>query len=222
MPFQPWGPDHLAALVAIGGGCLLAWKLGHSDRVRWALLAFMLAALALLYWFRLRDGFQAAYDLPLWLCDWVFFLCVAGLVRPDSRLVELTYYWAMAGTLQALVTPDLLVAAPSWDYFLFFLGHGGIVMTVVFLLSSSKVLPSLAGAVRAWGGLLLYTLVVGLLDWAFGWNYGYLRAKPPVPSLLDALGPWPFYVIGGELVALLFFALLWLPWRVAGGRNGIQ
>lgn len=178
--------------------------------------------MALLYGFRLRDGLQPEYDLPLWLCDWAFFLCLAALLRPVKRVVEVAYYWAMAGTFQALITPDLLVGAPSWEYFLFFLGHGAIMATVVFLLAFSQVIPDGQGVLVAWAALLGYTLVVGGLDYAFGWNYGYLRAKPPVPSLLDALGPWPLYVVAGELVALGLFVLLWLPWRVAGQRSGIQ
>ena len=43
--------------------------------------------------------------------------------------------------------------------------------------------------------------VVGLLDFALGWNYGYLIRRPLRPSLLDHLGPWPWYIISATVVA---------------------
>ena len=41
-----------------------------------------------------------------------------------------------------------------------------------------------------------------------GSNYGFLSAPPPSPSLVDALGPWPWYILGIEAIALVYFAVL--------------
>ena len=35
-----------------------------------------------------------------------------------------------------------------------------------------------------------------------------------MPSLLDFLGPWPWYLLSLELIALVSFFLLDLPWRL--------
>jgi uncharacterized membrane protein YwaF len=48
-------------------------------------------------------------------------------------------------------------------------------------------------------------------------NYMYLCRKPEGASPLDYLGPWPWYIATGEVVALGLFALLWLPFRVRAG-----
>jgi uncharacterized membrane protein YwaF len=42
-------------------------------------------------------------------------------------------------------------------------------------------------------------------------NFGYLAHPPPNPSLIDHLGPWPYYIIGLETIALVLFLLLTLP-----------
>ena len=64
-------------------------------------------------------------------------------------------------------------------------------------------------------GLNCYALAVGGLDAIAGWNYGYLCRKPSEPSLLDFLGPWPWYLLSLEVVAFLMFLVLDLPWRIS-------
>jgi uncharacterized membrane protein YwaF len=51
-----------------------------------------------------------------------------------------------------------------------------------------------------------------------GSNYGYLCRRPARPSPLDFLGPWPWYVVVGELLALVGFCLLYLPWKLAARK----
>ena len=79
---------------------------------------------------------------------------------------------------------------------------------------------------RSWWRVLVatnaYAAVVAAFNAAFGTNYMYLRQKPESGSLLDLLGPWPWYVLGGEVVAALLLFLLSLPLRRGGGgpRHG--
>jgi uncharacterized membrane protein YwaF len=50
----------------------------------------------------------------------------------------------------------------------------------------------------------------------------FLCQKPRNPSLLDLMGPWPWYLAGGGAAALALFWLLWLPVRWMGDVGGNQ
>jgi uncharacterized membrane protein YwaF len=63
---------------------------------------------------------------------------------------------------------------------------------------------------RAFGWLQAYAVALWIVNGVAGANYMYLRLKPKHGSLLNALGPWPFYVIAGDAIALVLLWLLWL------------
>ncbi len=211
--FVLFGADHLSALACVAIFSILAYIGAQGARAEalrvsgGSVFAFMAIAL---WGFRLVDGFQAQIDLPLSLCDVAFLLCVLCFFRPQPWALVMVVYWGLAGTLQALITPDLLQGFPSKEYFLFFVGHAIIVIGVFFLIGKNRHLE-LGGfkrAGQAFLGLLVYTLSVGLMNLVFDWNYGYLRSKPDGASVLDMMGPWPWYVFGGLAFALMLFLLI--------------
>lgn len=170
-----------------------------------------LVATALVLWgLRLTDGFQASRDLPLWLCDIIFVLCTISMFKPRPIILIFATYWGLAGTLQAMLTPDLLYGFPSKEFLLFFSGHSIILVAISFLLGKypPAQLTGIKSVVKATLGLLAYTVIVGACDLYFGWNYGYLLYKPHHPSILDKLGPWPFYIPLALLLALGLFVLV--------------
>jgi hypothetical integral membrane protein (TIGR02206 family) len=79
---------------------------------------------------------------------------------------------------------------------------------------------------RPWSSARVYLITVGLLVFdAFvnlltDGNYLFLRQPPPGHNLLDLMGPWPWYVVTGAVVAAVLFAVLELPFRIASLERG--
>jgi len=159
-----------------------------------------------------REGIHAS-NLPLQLCDLTVWLAVLGCLTVVPTLVEFGWFAGIAGAGMALLTPNLWSPWPSYPAVYFFLAHGGIVIAVALLAFGGFARFRTVSVWRAFGLLLSYAALVGAANAAFGSNYMFLCRRPANPSLLDQLGPWPWYLVGGAAVGLAIFWLLWLPVR---------
>jgi hypothetical integral membrane protein (TIGR02206 family) len=227
--FHAFSVQHLAVVGAIAILCLVATltarRISFPSR-KWmgrSLGILLLGYVAVLYLMQAsRNALAWEYSLPLGLCNLVLFACIISLFRPNQWTTEIAYFWGLGGTLQATLTPDLSQGFPSWDFILFFWSHGGILAAIFFLVAGCKFRPGKRTILRMMIALNCYALVVGAINAMGGWNYGYLCRKPDRPSLLDFLGPWPWYLLALELVALVMFLLLSLPWRLSPSVNDRQ
>jgi hypothetical integral membrane protein (TIGR02206 family) len=159
-----------------------------------------------------RGRWSAEVNLPLQLSDAVTFVSVAALLRPDKRLlVELTYFWALTASLQAVTTPDLNQAFPDVLYFTYFATHSGAIAAACLLVFGEKRIPRRGAVRRVFGITAAFAACAALGTVITGGNYMFLRRKPAHGSLLDAMGPWPLYLLVAAAVGLvLLLALAWL------------
>lgn len=218
--FHAFDIQHIIALTGIAVLCLLvakATKAQEPSQSRWlrGLIGFLLGGYVLFFY--VQQGIEGAltwkYSLPLDLCSLVLAACIVSLIRPGQFITEIAYFWGVGGILQALATPDLVEGFPSIPFILFFWGHGASLMAITFLTLRRGFRPGKGSVLRMMIALNVYALAVGAVNAIMGWNYGYLCRKPHAPSLLDFLGPWPWYLISIELIALVSFLILYAPWR---------
>lgn len=226
--FRAFKAQHSITLIVIVTLCLLialAARIGTTSCRKWLGrgIAFLLMGYAAFLY--LQQGITRALNwqnsLPLELCNLVMIACVMSLFKPNRLTSEIAYFGGLSGTLLAVVTPDLTQGFPSWAFILFFWGHGATLLAIVFLVAGQSFRPSRGSILRMFVALNVYGLVIGPIDAVTGWNYGYLCRKPSAPSLFDYFGPWPWYLLSIEVIALLSFFLLDLPWRLlARSRQG--
>jgi hypothetical integral membrane protein (TIGR02206 family) len=220
---QLFGPAHLwtLTLIAIVGSIIVLTVRRAGNPAVERSVAFSLAALlvvntAITYGMRFAtDRFDVTTWLPMHLCDWATIAVVLALCFRWQLSYELAYFWSLGGTLQALLTPDIIADFPTIWFFVFFIGHGAAIVSVIFLTLALGMRPWPQSLLRAFLWSNVYLLCAGLIDYLFDANYGYLREKPQRASLLDYLGPWPIYIGGLEIVAACTFLLLYSPFLIA-------
>jgi len=216
-----FSPTHVVILVLVPliAAALARWCRGgqHAARVIPYSLATLLAAIELAWYvYVVRvQGFHFPDGLPLELCDVTLWLTVYAAYSLRPWAFEIVYFTGLAGSGMALITPDLW--APFWTYPIlsFFFAHGLTVTTILTLLWGKLAAPNRGSLWRVVIAVNAYAAVIGVFDAIFKTNYMYLRQKPQGASILNYFGPWPVYLIGGELLALALFWLLWLPYRRA-------
>jgi len=206
-------------IAVIGAALVTAARRSPGPWVRVATLALavVLVGAEVGWWiFLARTGsseYQLASALPLQLCDMAIFIGALALVLRSQILIEITYFWGLAGTLQALLTPDLPQRFPSFPYFQYYAAHGGIVIAALLLVVGMRCRPRHDAIWRVMAITLAYVAFVGAVDAFSGLNYMYLRAKPASASLFDLMGPWPWYLVVATGVGVALFVVLDAPFR---------
>jgi hypothetical integral membrane protein (TIGR02206 family) len=221
-PFEGFGSFHLLALTIIAAlaialplGARLFRRGRASGAVAIVLGSVLLALKVGETGYALTAGYDWRYLLPLHLCDAAAVAAGIMLLTRALFLYELAYFWGMAGTLQALITPALGLDFPHPDFWFFFATHGLVVIGAVFATAALGLRPAWKSIPRVFGATAVLALIAAPVNWLLGTNYLYLCAKPPVASLMDYLGPWPWYILTLVPVSLLFFALYYLPFWFA-------
>lgn len=216
-PFVHFGAEHVgAAALAVAGGLALAlWarKTGSArlDRaMRWALAIACMAFEAV--------GIALTGVLPLHLCDISILVAPVVLLTGNRYAFELLYFWGIGGAPQALAQPPLFSGFPAPICIAFFLGHGLILASAFYATLAMRLRPTPWSIVRVWLATNAYGLLIIPVNLALGTNFLFIMRKPATPSLLDLMGPYPYYMIVLDALALLVFGLCYLPFWIADRR----
>jgi len=184
-----------------------------QERILRGISILIFAAVTTAFMFRLWTGeFDWKKNLPLNLCNLIAVLLpfLFWKYRP-RHLVEVCYFVITAGTFQGILTPDLSSSFPSILYFTYWIVHSGLVVYIVYLVSVWGIYPRRISIIYTLLWVNAYSVIIMIFNYFGGTNYMYLMENPAHGSVLDLLGPWPWYILGAQIVALVLCFTTWLP-----------
>jgi len=216
--FTAYGPSHWAivALFAIGA-VVLVW-VGRNQTERQARrLGRILGAVT--------AGVYAAIlvyvltpptldSVPLQLTDLATVVAAYALWSRKQWAYALTYYWGLVLSTQALISPALQSPDfPDYRFLAFWAIHLLVVWAAIYLTWGRGMRPDWRSYRIAVVVTAVWAAVTFTFNTAAGTNFGFLNGKPSTESLLDVLGPWPWYIFVAATLILIVWALMTWPWQ---------
>lgn len=157
--------------------------------------------------------------LPLHLCSVFVWTSIFMMLTKNTTIYELVYFLGIGGATQALLTPDAgIYGFPHFRAFQTFASHGGIVLAALYMTLVEGFRPTWQSFKRVFLWTNIYMVFVFFLNLLIGSNYLFIAYKPPFPTLLDMLAPWPWYILELELIALAICFALYIPFMVKDMR----
>lgn len=226
--FHPFSAQHgitvLIGVIIIAAILTAGRKSARGKRITSAILIFItlgIYPLGQIAWLFNGSNVSLENRLPFHLCDLAALIAGAALLKKNRTLCELTYFWGLAASIQGLLTPAVGYGFPSPVFIAFFVHHFVIVGIALYLPvvhGWRPCSPWWQSPLRAFGWANVYLVMAYALNLLLGTNFGFFMAKPENPSLLDHFGPWPWYILGMEALAIVFFLLLMLPFAHRGNK----
>lgn len=172
------------------------------------LLAFQVSKILI---FKINGHYSAAQDLPFHLCNVIPFFLILMFYYKSKWWFSIVYFWIFAGTIQSNITPTLTESFPHYEYWRYWLIHTFIPILAIYPIICFGWRLKLSDAVRSALGLNALAAFVYIINLIVDGNYMYLMHKPLQKTLYDYLGPWPWYIFNIEMMMLILFPILLIP-----------
>lgn len=194
---------------------------GTKAALRWLLaLILVINESAWHYWNYTNGLWNVQTMLPLHLCSLLVWTGAYMLVTKNYRVYEFMYFMGIGGAIQALATPGLgQYGFPHFLFFQYFLSHGLIITSAIFMTVVEGLRPTLKSMVRVFVWMNLYAAVIYFVNIYLGSNYLLINYKPTTPSILDLLPPWPIYIVYMEIIGVITMLILYLPFAIKDLRT---
>ena len=209
-PFQLFSTGHLIAIaVIILVNLSFIWLRKSKDqklkdRVRYTITALLIISEGSWHIWNIAIGeWTIQTHLPLHLCAVLVWTSLIMLLTKNYQIFEFAYFLGIAGASQAVLTPEAgIYGFPHYRVLQTLTAHGSIFTAAIFMTVVEGYRPYWSSFKRVFIWTNIYMVIVTGINVLIGSNYLYTLHKPNTASLMDFLGPWPWYLISLELVAL--------------------
>ena len=155
--------------------------------------------------------YNISLDLPLFLCSFLGIVIPLFAYYRKYWMYEILFFWIVAGTFQGVITPDIPLGFPTFDYFRYWTVHLGLLIVMFYFTFVLNMRPTLNSVFKSFLALQVYVVVLIGINYILKANYLYLNKKPDSASLLDYFGDWPYYILVVQIIIIPYFLLIYLP-----------
>ncbi|OLN24263.1 hypothetical protein BTO30_00195 [Domibacillus antri] len=218
--FNMFSVSHFSVLVLLAVivcGLYIYRDRLNSSRFRQAEIgtAVFLLAIEVLYhiWLFTNGSWRIRHALPLELCSISLYLAVVLLISGKKNAYDILLFTGLLGASQALFTPYLHYDFPHFRFFHFFAVHLLVFCIPLYFTWVKGFRPTIDSVFKTMIFLNVLMPFVMIVNKFTGGNYLFLSHKPESASLLDLLGPHPWYIVSLELLAFSLSLVIWLLLR---------
>lgn len=219
--FVLFGTKHMMMmLVGVFGVAVLiaaGYWLEQKSLARFVSIVVLGIKIAELYYRNVVWGEKIYQMLPFHLCNLTIIISIFMMLFHSKILFQLVYFW-FVGAIFAIVTPDIIFDYPSFFTISFFITHFYLIFAALFALIHFHFRPNKKGLVFAFVTVNLWAVLMYFVNQKLGTNYLFISRIPETKTLLNYLGPWPYYYIPVEIIYLVVSFLLYLPFRKASRK----
>jgi hypothetical protein len=157
-------------------------------------------------------GETVAELLPLHLCPIVIILSIFMMFFHSEVLFQPVYFWSI-GAFFAILMPDIRDGMNNFASQSFFITHFFILFSTAYAFVHFRFRPTKAGFLCSFLLLVTLAFIMYFVNNKLGTNFLYVNHPPVTKSLMDFMGPWPYYIfsLAGIDIAISFF--MYLPFR---------
>ncbi|MDO5032616.1 TIGR02206 family membrane protein [Corynebacterium sp.] len=220
---QQWSPLHIMmlgiAIAACGIFIVAAKRIRGSSKEKFirTMVGWVLLVLGTAWTIISLDPkqFDIRESLPLHLCDVLRPILALGLITGNEHALTLSYYWGIILNPQAIITPDVIYYfEPRWlrfvTYWFFHISALAVPLALTFGLGYRPTWKGYRFAVKV---TPLWMATAMTVNAKTDGNYGFLNHAPGSPSIINLLGPWPWYILSETVAVAAAWAGLTWPWQ---------
>lgn len=213
-PFKLFGTAHIVTvIIMVIIGILIigiSKRRGGSKLLKWFLITNLIGMdLAYRIWSGFYEIKSISGLLSVHISSVSVLLSVIVLIKFNQKIFDVLFYWAILLVPQAIITPGIYrYGFPHLRFFHILWIHFLVVYAVVYLIMVDKKRLSKVSLKRALIVTHIYGLFIFIVNITFDTNYMFIGKKSSVPSVIEFLGPWPYYIFVLDVILIILFIVL--------------
>jgi hypothetical integral membrane protein (TIGR02206 family) len=214
--FVMFGWEHILNLIVLVAVVLFMYifrlRIKEAPAIKKLLfIGLLISEISYQSWAIYNEMWTVKLFLPLHLCSVNILLSAVLLITENKKLFAFVYLFGFTGALQALLTPELYQEPWHFRFIQFFFAHCLIVWTTMYFAIVRSFRISWLRFLQSFIWLNLYASGVYAINLLLDANYMFLIRKPENVSIMNYLGPYPWYILGLELIAFIMCLIVFIP-----------